>query len=253
MKLPLLLSRLAVLGSLLASPAWAETAVQTEQLLLEFDGHGQLLSAQACFPDCAADSVRTLNLNHDAGLVSFSEVPKGQWQLEEQKLSRARVLSFHGPGEALVRWTVPDTGYDFELKTIDMGAVTLQAGESFRAREAPGFGEWLEQVRYLVIDPGNVRQVALDDEGAGQVAAEWAGFRSRFWAVLLTADELVPFAVQTGEANHDPVMTSQATPKAMDWQFYLGPVERMSLSATDELLPDIMYAGLWFWLRWICI
>jgi YidC/Oxa1 family membrane protein insertase len=34
--------------------------------------------------------------------------------------------------------------------------------------------------------------------------------------------------------------------------FYIGPVEPRELSVADELLSDMLYAGLWFWLRWIC-
>ena len=35
-------------------------------------------------------------------------------------------------------------------------------------------------------------------------------------------------------------------------EFYLGPVEPAALKAAAPELPRMMYAGLWFWLRWIC-
>ena len=244
---------LAVFACLMVNPVRAETGLQTEQLFLSFGEQGQLLSMQACFPDCQSASARKLNLVNGTGLISFSALPGGRWQLSEEQESKAHILNFQGPDGALLRWTIPATGYDFALESRGVGELTLRAGESFRAREAPGFGEWLEQVRYLAIDSGAVQQIALDDTEVKELAAEWVGFRSRFWAVLLTADELVPHTVQTGESNLDPVITSQAAAASMNWHFYLGPVERNALSATDELLPDLMYAGLWFWLRWICI
>lgn len=244
---------LPLLACLLANPVRAETSLQTEQLMLDFGEQGQLLSVQACFPDCESGSARKLNLVNDTGLISFGAQPEGLWELSKEQESNAQILNFRGPDGALLRWTIPETGYDITLETHGLGELTLRAGESFRAREAPGFGEWLEQVRYLAIDPGKVQQISLDDSEVSELSAEWAGFRSRFWAVLLTADELVPYTVQTGESNLDPVLTSQAAAASMNWHFYLGPVERNALSATDELLPDLMYAGLWFWLRWICI
>jgi YidC/Oxa1 family membrane protein insertase len=244
---------LALLACILSQAAWAETVVQTEQLLLSFDERGQLLSAQACFPDCTAGTAARLDLVHDLGLASFENHPEGEWQSSEEQLSGAKQLDFKGPDEMTLRWTIPDSGYALGLEAMGLGALTLQAGEGFRAREAPGFGEWLEQVRYLAVDPGNIRQVSLDDSETAELSAEWVGFRSRFWAVLLTADSPVPFQVQTAEGNLDPILVSQATPETMNWHFYLGPVERESLSAADELLADVMYAGLWFWLRWICI
>lgn len=253
MKFPSLHSFLLLFAIALAQPARAETQVQTDQLSLAFDARGRLVSAQACFPDCITETAARINLEHSDGLVSLDSLPDGEWQQSEDQLPNARTLVFRGPGDVVLRWTIPQTGYDLGLETVGAGVLTLQAGEGFRAREAPGFGEWLEQVRYLAVDPGRIEQISLDAAETGELSAEWAGFRSRFWAVLVTADQRVPFRLRTLEGNHDPVLASQATPAEMNWHFYLGPVERASLSACDELLADIMYAGLWFWLRWICI
>lgn len=241
-----------IFANLLASSAWA-IELTTEQLQLNFDGKGQLLSATACHPACELKSARHLSLSHEAGLVSFAQIPEGRWELNERNTAFEHVLTFHGPDDSFLRWTVPVKGYGIELSTKGLGDVTLQAGEAFRARAAPGFGEWLEQVRYLAIDPGNVQQIALDETEVSEIFAEWLGFRSRFWVVLITSDQLVPYFLQTGGANLDPVLTSQSSAESTNLQFYLGPVERSALASVDELLPNLMYAGLWFWLRWICI
>jgi len=37
------------------------------------------------------------------------------------------------------------------------------------------------------------------------------------------------------------------------WLFYLGPLEPRLLRQADAELPGLLYAGLWFWLRWICL
>jgi len=241
-----------LLASMLTSPAWA-VELATEQLRLGFDDQGQLLSVTACHPSCELDSARHISLSHETGLVSFANLPEGQWELNEKSVAAEHVLTFHGPEDSFLRWTVPAKGYGIELSTQGLGEVSLQAGESFRARAATGFGEWLEQVRYLAIDTGKVRQISLDETDIGEIAAEWVGFRSRFWAVLITTDQPVAYSLQTGEANPDPKLIRLGTEENSSLQIYLGPVERSALASVDELLPNLMYAGLWFWLRWICI
>ncbi len=241
-----------VLG-LMANSGFAAHTVSTEQLQLSFGEHGQLLSADICHPSCVQSSARHLRLEHASGLIRFDSQTADDWKMTEELNDSEHTLHFRRKDGASLRWIIARTGYGIALETQGLGPVTLQAGEDFRAREAPGFGEWLEQVRYLSIDPGDVRQIALDEEEVGEITAEWAGFRSRFWAVLLTADQPPGYAIRTGPMNLDPVLLGQDSSETMNWHLYLGPVERSALAAVDELLPDLMYAGLWFWLRWICI
>jgi YidC/Oxa1 family membrane protein insertase len=243
-----------LLGTLvLARPLWAQTEVSTEQLHLVFGEQGQLLSARACLPDCTQEGSRQVNMQHPEGLVHLQHLPEGAWQMTEESGPAEMELAFQGPNGISLRWVVPQSGYAMELHATGADALKLQAGENFRPREAAGFGEWLEQLRYVALDSDGVRQVSLEDTEVTTIDSEWAGFRSRFWAVLMTADQPFSTSIHTAEANLDPILTSQGTPLEMNWHFYLGPVERTALAKVDELLPDLMYAGLWFWLRWICI
>ncbi len=253
MKAAAIIKVFALCSCLLAHSALAQTELFTDQLQLSFGEQGQLLSAQACHPDCQQEGFRQVTLQHPQGLVHFADLPDGRWQLSEQHSSNENVLLFQGPEGISLRWIVPANGYGMELQIEGASTITLQAGENFRAREAPGFGEWLEQVRYLAVDPDGVQQISLDDTETTEITAEWAGFRSRFWTVLMTADDPVSYSIHTTETNLDPMLTSQGQATSMNWHFYMGPVERTALAAVDELLPDLMYAGLWFWLRWICI
>ena len=242
-----------LLSALLAAPAWAVSHLSTEQMQLSFGEQGQLLSAQVCHPACAQSTARRLLLENDSGLLGFEFQTGGPWKLAEEGSNRDHSLTFQGPAGQSLRWTVARKGYGIQLETQGLGEVTLRADEKFRAREAAGFGEWLEQVRYLAITPGNVLQISLDDPEVAQVATEWIGYRSRFWTVLLTADEQLTYTLQTAEKNLDPLLVSRGAVNVVNWQIYLGPVEPTALADADELLPDLMYAGLWFWLRWICI
>ncbi len=243
----------ALLSVLLVDSARAASQLSTEQMHLSFGEQGQLLSAQVCHPTCIQSSAGRLTLRHDQSLIGFVGLSESPWKLTEESNDRHHSLMFQGPGGQFLRWTVARTGYGIQLETQGLGEVILRADEEFRAREAPGFGEWLEQVRYLAIGPGNVQQISLDDLEITEVAMEWVGYRSRFWAVLITADEPLTYTLQTAEKNLDPLLVSRGAANAVNWQIYLGPVERSALADVDELLPDLMYAGLWFWLRWICI
>jgi len=238
---------------LLADSVWAATQVSTEQLQLSFGEQGQLLSAQVCHSRCSNASDRHLRLEHPQGLINFANLAVNSWRLTEDSNDHEHILTYQGPDGALLRWMIARSGYGIALETRGLGQVTLQAGQDFRAREAPGFGEWLEQVRYLSVDPADIEQISLDDTDRIEISSEWVGFRSRFWTVLLTADALPSYSIQTSDMNLDAVLVSQNAAENMNWQLYLGPVERSSLAEVDELLPELMYAGLWFWLRWICI
>jgi YidC/Oxa1 family membrane protein insertase len=55
----------------------------------------------------------------------------------------------------------------------------------------------------------------------------------------------------TAEGRQDASLSITAGPGK--WSIYLGPVEPVLLARASGELDDIMWAGLWFWLRWICL
>jgi len=63
-----------------------------------------------------------------------------------------------------------------------------------------------------------------------------------------------PVAAQlaSADARQDAEITV-GSGLAGTWSFYLGPIEPRVLKGADAELPRLMYAGLWFWLRWICL
>jgi YidC/Oxa1 family membrane protein insertase len=240
-------------AGLLLSPARADSIVETDFLQLRFDDRGQLIEAVACHPECGQERTRRFSLTPEDGVVTFGTDPDDKWNLDELETESGRELHFQGKGESSRRWIIPDSGYGLGLVSHGLDGITIKTGEEFRPRSAPGFGEWLEQIRYLTLDSGEVKQISLDDAETKTISADWVGFRSRFWTVLVTEDRKHAFQTLTGESNQGPELSTQAGPEELNWYFYIGPVERSSLAAVDELLPDMMYAGLWFWLRWICM
>jgi YidC/Oxa1 family membrane protein insertase len=167
------------------------------------------------------------------------------------------VLEFTGPDGAAQSWRIPQRGYRLELELRSVPSLALRSGESFRPRDAAGFGGWLEQLRYLVIHAGEVRQVGLDEEpdaedAAGLATDGWAGYRNRFWTLLVAPPRQSALSLAVGEGRQDAEL-SIAAPADGAWSLYLGPVEPKMLESAEPGLSQLLYAGLWFWLRWICL
>ena len=248
-----MLRRALTLFALLAASGLAHAAQQvtTESLRLTFSDAGSLESAIACFPSCTAEHTRLQQFG-DAGVVRFDPFTGGDWRFSSVPGETHYALRFEHSSGATVAWRVPVRGYRLELELDYPGAVTIASGESFRPRDAAGFGNWLEQSRYLVLDADGVRQVGFEDTEAEPVEeSRWIGYRNRYWTLLAAPPAGARSELATAEERQDAALSVQAEPGA--WSFYLGPVEPRVLAQTAPGLQNIMYAGLWFWLRWICI
>ena len=232
----------------LASEAAAETQVTTDSLRLTFDDSGQLKAAIACFPACTGDRARVQQFG-DSVVIGFGN-RGGAWERTEHRTETHYELSFSQPGGASLTWRVPVRGYRLELEQVGISGVTLRSGESFRPREAAGFGNWLEQSRYVVIHEGGAHQIGLDEtEVEPQTADQWLGYRNRYWTLMAGAPGDVTAQLAAAEGNLDAGLELSA---GGIWSFYLGPVEPRMLAAADPALDKLLYAGLWFWLRWVC-
>jgi YidC/Oxa1 family membrane protein insertase len=230
--------------------ARAETLVTTDSLRLTFDSEGNLQSAIACFPYCLGDKVSIQQFG-DASVIRFESAGTGRWTQSENKTETHYELNFRQQSGGLLTWRIPIRGYLLELEHAGIEDVTIRSGDSFRPRQAAGFGHWLEQSRYAVLDSGSVRQIGFDDTDTTEVeAGEWVGYRNRYWALMASPPASFVATLQTADGNRDAEIGL-----AMDtgaWAFYLGPVEPVALSNADPELASLLYAGLWFWLRWIC-
>jgi YidC/Oxa1 family membrane protein insertase len=251
-----LLRSLTLLAMLLCAPGGAlpaDTTVSTNTLRLTFSERGDLESAIACFPACSGEGVRIQQFG-DGGVVAFSA--GGAWTLEQWADGVHRVLEFSGPGGARRGWRIPERGYRLALETAGTGPLSLRSGESFRPRDAAGFGTWLEQARYAAIDAGDVEQIGFDADESQQVGVSgWIGYRNRYWALMAAPPDeagAVEARLSAAPDRMDADITIEAPPEGA-WSIYLGPVEPMVLKQADPQLQSLLYAGLWFWLRWICL
>ena len=245
--------RVLLLCLLLVASGFAHAAQQvtTESLRLTFSDSGALESAIACFPSCSAEHTRLQQFG-DSGVVRFDPFTGGDWRFSGAQGEAHYDLRFEHSSGASVAWRVPVRGYRLELELDHPGAVTIESGASFRPRDAAGFGNWLEQSRYLVMDADGVNQVGFEDiEAEPAEDSRWIGYRNRYWTLLAAPPEGSRAELATAEDAQDASLDVQAAPGA--WSFYLGPVEPVILARAAPGLEDILYAGLWFWLRWICM
>jgi YidC/Oxa1 family membrane protein insertase len=234
----------------LVPAAAANTHVTTETLRLEFDSAGRLQSAFACFPLCVAANARVQQFG-DAGVV-IPDFGGGDWRLSQTRSAGQHELHFDNGAGASLTWRIPARGYRLELEVAGTADMHLNSGVSFRPREASGFGTWLEQARYLYFDGDAVRQVGFDDTDAAAFSSEqWFGYRNRYWTLVARPPGPVEVQLITAEGQEDGRL-SVGEAAAGTWLVYLGPVEPSRLKEADAVLDRLMYAGLWFWLRWIC-
>ena len=245
------LGLLVILGGLSAVAA-ADTTVSTQSLRLTFDDRGNLGSAIACFPSCVGEQVR-LQQFADEALVTFGGPAGGPWALSQQRLAAHQELTFEGPGGARLTWRIPERGYRVELDMAGVEGVSLRSGASFRPREAAGFGNWLEQSRYALIHQGSIRQIGLDeDESVTTEVAGWLGYRNRYWTLMAQPPGPVPAQLASAPERQDALIDIESS-EGGSWSFYFGPIEPNVLKSADANLAKLLYAGLWFWLRWICL
>jgi YidC/Oxa1 family membrane protein insertase len=236
--------------------AHADVELSTQSLELRFGEQGELLTATACFPGCDAPRTLRQDFSGSDAFFVFEADENGRPQLERIQQVGATRLRYHFPGhDRELIWTIPDTGWKLTLETRGIGSLQFHSGASFRPPSAAGFGRALERVRYLWFSPSDIEAIELGELEAGTFsAADWSGFRNRFWAVMLRAGDVVDVTPSTGASRQDASLSvdfSGNGPQKLE--IYAGPVEPAALRSADQGLAEMMYSALWFWLRWICM
>ena len=105
----------------------------------------------------------------------------------------------------------------------------------------------------MLVGPGGQDSPELDDKEpftAEVSGEEWAGVRNRFWALLMRAEAGATLVADAPGRNRPTVrFTPGATGAAVSLRMYGGPVEWESLRRVDSVLPGMLFAALWDWLR----
>ena len=247
---------LAVFCLLTPLSAMAQTSIDTQSLRLQFSAKGDLLFAQACFPSCSKAGVKTRVLSAGQGMLVFEQDTAPGWQFKRELDDSTTILTFTDTsGDSERRWSIPDDGWLIKVSSRGSAKASLASGEDFRPLPSSGFGNLLEQTRYLLFDGDSVESVGLDEsDQVHRLSQGWFGFRNRFWTAMASPETPLAITPLTGEQVEDASVVMQVENQGLEFSLdlYLGPVEPSALSNAAPVLESLMYSGLWFWLRWIC-
>lgn len=131
----------------------------------------------------------------------------------------------------------------------------LTGGDDLAPERLPGFGSYYSHVRAVRLTADGQSVLVTDDDAEPASLAlppgEWAGVRSRFWALLVRPDVELPVTAAVQAPNRPEVGLGGALPagRIVGLTFYAGPVERAALSAAAPELRGLLYPALWDWLR----
>lgn len=235
---------------------------------------------RACHPSCAqADAASGTSVRFtgagdppQARLVLRGPGPSPGSSIDLQRLrfsavvteeARARIVTFEAnlppEGLRLVKsFEVSRESYEVVMTVRLLGPnaaafmagrrleVQLAAGRDVFPAPAAGFTAVLDRVKRVIVGGGGVR--AVGDAPASLRGGEWAGIRSRFWAIIARPDGAASVEARPAEGIA-LVDAGEAGRPAWRVTLYSGPIDDRALTRTDSELGRLFLDGLWFWLR----
>ncbi len=237
---------------MLSFNAAAAHTVETDRLQLRFSDTGDLLDARLCFPACAAsESPRQVLRGTDPLVASAAAAGGSGWQYRRLDRSDDILIRF-SRRQAFRQYEIAREGYTVRYHDNLGMSLRFSAGDRFGASTAPGFGRWLDKVRYLYISENDLDIYSLDEAQSKPVAVrsgQWLGFRNRFWTAMVQAS--APADVLFGDGQDIAAFEWSQTSTDKPLKIYFGPVEPGTLRQAGPELGRMMYGALWFWLRGI--
>ena len=234
-----------------------------------------LLVWRACHPSCAAAdtatgtsvrfvvTVRPAVLGEsggDAG-VAVSAAPA---TVEITETPRGRMVTFASQTSGGVRlvtaFDVARRGYEVAvaLRVVGAGADAFMVGRrlALDLEAAPRWSPPTGAGWRAIGD--DVRRVLVDGDGAHRLgeaapsrvpraARQWVGFRDRFWTLLARGEDGT-----SADLARTPLalrLESATGASAVRYTIYSGPVQYDALGHADPVLRQLLFSGLWSWLR----
>lgn len=274
-----------------AASAADPVSVRTDHLTVRFSENGGLLLWRACVDAAERPGRRPLCMDFiNADGDAFSVVPSestgsaGTRVRKERHGNGTRVVvesPSSGGGVAVREYLFHPRGYRSTIRIFHRGAegglrspvVPLSPGMSFLPAPMPGFSSGYAAIRTVLIANGDERR--LDNDGVWPVRVsdtDWAGIRSRFWAMLATplpdgmisirarnsiparpgtATSPVPLAPESAQPSIStiPGILLQAEGPDLEFDLYTGPVEPGALAEAGDGLESLLYSQVWSWIR----
>jgi len=234
---------------------------------------------RACHPSCAQADMAS---GTSARFTGDDDPPQAQLHIrgagqpvDLQRLrftadltedARARIVTFQsdlpGAGVRISKvFEVSREGYEvvMTVRLLGPNATTFMAGRRLELALGPGrglfpapaagFAAMLDRVSRVIVAGGVVRAVGDDLRDLTPLrAGDWVGFHSRFWALVLRSDGAGALETRPGSGV---ALSSAHEPERLAWRyaFYSGPMENRALTRADPALEQMLFSGLWSWLR----
>ena len=149
-----------------------------------------------------------------------------------------------------VRFSGPNAASFLAGRNVDL---EIAPGRGFYPAPAAGFAAFLERVSRVVVSGTGTRVVGDRQDAIRLTSQDWAGFRSRFWAIVAISDG--GGTLDPGSAGTMVIRLRESTPERREWRctFYSGPVEWAALHRAAPSLDGMLLSGLWSWLRALAI
>ncbi len=194
-----------------------EWRAQTDRTSFPFTGEGDPPAARLVLRGVDLQrvpfSLVDLTENARFRIATFESDPSGPLAIEGVRIVKAFALSKDSYEVLMtVRLRGPNAAAFMAGRRLE---VELAAGRGLQPAPAAGFAAMLERVSRVEV---------------GEGGSVWTGFRGRFWAMLMRhADD----------------------PEGLTWRytFYSGPIEDRALTRVDPELRQLLFSGLWSWLR----
>ncbi|MCG6870282.1 MAG: membrane protein insertase YidC [Gammaproteobacteria bacterium] len=265
-------------------------AVTTDKLVLEFSTlGGSLRRLEACYPACdkAAGRMGTRFRFNNSGpegspisIVTPGDdiltrtISQTEYSVDRSDNDAFVTLVFEslpiGTGEVIRKtYDISRATYGIRL-TVEIGRNNRQAfaskrppalmlvgeGDFHSTRERSGFAESHERLS-AVYAIGDEASRFETEEGRTEMTFSvpfWAGLRNRFWALLARPADpgSIRVAAEANEEIASVTLSDIEDPVVQGFLIYAGPVQLDELKGTSPTLTALLYAPLWFWLRWLC-
>ncbi len=260
--------------------AWQANNPTPTTFQVRSDSDAQWRSLISTSPDQPA--ARHLELQSD-------DIDGESWQVEsvgpDQILATAR--SVDGQLEFRQHFTLADTGPELRLvveivnrgdTSRELTGLSLGLGPGLDEKPVEGLG--LATGLYSFVEAiaridGRVERASHPDPGKrrileGHSTAEWLGLHSRYFALLLRPDEndtiasvrlslpaeteamLPPRYLPQMTVAFDDFTLAAGDSREFSYTVFAGPRSRQAVTAGESDFSDLLFPGLWQWMRYLC-
>ena len=258
---------------------WQDNDASPKTFLVRSDSGAQWRSLISSMPDQPAG--RHLALHSDS-------IEHDSWQVESVGPDHvlATADSVDGQLEFRQHFSLAGPGHELQLSVAvvnhgeaprSLTGLTLGLGPGLGEKPVEGLG--MAAGLYSFVDPiaridGRIERASHPDPGERRAlenhsSAEWLGLYSRYFALLLRPDDndaitsvrlslpdngavLPPRYLPQMTLAFDDLTLAAGESREFNYTLFAGPRSRQAVTAGESDFSDLLFPGLWQWMRYLC-